>query len=73
VTAQLVRVGRYRHPMPVGVRTAAGWTIVRADPLKDSQLVQFRLDEAPDALWLDPYGSTESPTARFYRLDLPSR
>ncbi len=73
VTAQLVRVGRYRHPMPVGVRTAAGWTIVRADPLKDSQLVQFRLDAAPDALWLDPYGSTESPTARFYRLDLRSR
>ena len=36
VTAQLVRVGRYRHPMPVGVRTAAGWTVVRADPLKDA-------------------------------------
>ncbi len=73
VTAQLVRVGRYRHPMPVGVRTAAGWTIVRADPLKDAQQVEFRLDEAPDALWLDPYGSTESPTARFSRLALPSR
>ena len=73
VTAQLARVGRYRHPMPVGVRIAAGWTVVRGDPLRDSQMVQFRLDEAPDALWLDPYGSTESPTARFYRLVLPSR
>lgn len=73
VTAQLVRVGRYRHPMPIGVRTAAGWTIVRADALQDSQLVQVRLNEAPDAVWLDPYGSTESPTARFYRLALPSR
>lgn len=73
VTAQLARVGKYRHPMPVGVRTATGWTVVRADPLKDVQVLQFRLDEAPDALWLDPYGSTESPTARFYRLALPSR
>lgn len=73
VTAQLARVGRYRHPMPVGVRTAAGWTVVRADPLKDTQVMQFRLDQAPDAVWLDPYGSTESPTARFYRLVLPSR
>jgi len=47
--------------------------VVRADPLKDTQVMQFRLDQAPDAVWLDPYGSTESPTARFYRLVLPSR
>ena len=73
VTAQLVKVGGYRHAMPVGVRTAAGWTVVRGNPLSDSQMVQFRLDQAPDALWLDPYGTTESPTARFYRLTLPSR
>jgi aminopeptidase N len=73
VTASLTRAGRYRHPMPVGVRTRDGWTIWRANPLLDTQVVQFRLDAAPDALWLDPYGSTESPTARYYRISLPSR
>ena len=73
VTASLTRAGRYRHPMPVGVRTRDGWTLWRANPLLDTQVVQFRLDAAPDALWLDPYGSTESPTARYYRISLPSR
>ncbi len=73
VTARLTRVGTYRHPMPVGVRTASGWTIIRAAAEKDTQIVQFQLDSAPDALWLDPYGSTESRTSQFYRLSLPAR
>ncbi len=74
VTAQLSRVaGGYRHPMPVGVRTAAGWTVIRGDASRDVQTVQLRVREAPDALWLDPFGSTDAPFASYYRLSLSSR
>ena len=70
VTVQLQRTGSYRHPMPVGVRTAAGWTVVRGDPLKDTETLTIRVPSVPDALWLDPHGSTDSPTAAYYRLPL---
>jgi len=71
VTAQLSRVpGGYRHPMPVGVRTADGWTIVRAAPGVDVQTVQLRTTSVPDAIWLDPFGSTDAPFASYYRLSL---
>ncbi len=70
VTVQLSRVGTYRHPMPVGVRTATGWTVVRGDPQADVQSVQIVVDAPPDAVWLDPFGSTDSPSARFYRVSL---
>jgi hypothetical protein len=73
VTARLDKVGSYRHPMPVGVRTASGWTVVRGDPRRDSQVLSIRVAERPDAIWLDPFGSTDAHTARHYRLPLAAR
>lgn len=73
VTVQLHRMGDYRHPMPVGVRTASGWTVVRADPARDRQTVSILVDQRPEAVWLDPFGSTESPTRHFYQLPLTVR
>ncbi len=73
VSVQLVRVGSYRHPMPIGVRTASGWTVVRGNPESDTERVQIRVNELPNAVWLDPFGSTEALSARFYRLPLVQR
>jgi hypothetical protein len=56
----LVRNGAYRHPMPVGVRTAAGWTVVRGDPARDRQGLLFRTRERPLELRLDPFGATDA-------------
>ena len=50
----VVRRGELRHPMPVGVRTASGWTIERADPLQDRQTVHVITAEAPQRIQLDP-------------------
>ena len=73
VRVQLTRsAGSYRHPMPVAVRTSFGWTVVRADALKDTQVIEVRVNAAPDAVWLDPFGATDSPTAKYYRLSLPT-
>ena len=72
VTVQLQRLGVYRHPMPVGVRTAAGWTIVRADPAMDRQTLTVTVSERPDAVWLDPFGHVESSTAWQSRLAIPT-
>jgi aminopeptidase N len=65
-TATLGRAGAYRHPMPVGVRTAAGWTVVRGDPARDAQRVTVRTDARPVEVRLDPYGTTEAWSARYY-------
>lgn len=72
---RLERIGRYRHPMPVGVRTPAGWTVVRGNAAADFEVLTIDTAELPDALWLDPHGAVDSPTSRFYRLTLkpPSR
>jgi hypothetical protein len=69
-TVRLDRTGAYRHPMPVGVRTAAGWTIVRAQHEPASQLLTIHTSQRPDAVWLDPFGATDSPGSRHYRLSL---
>lgn len=70
VRVQLEKAGTYRHPMPVGVRTAKGWVMARGDAMKDSQQVEIRVTSQPDAVWLDPFASTDSQTARFYRIAL---
>ena len=62
-TARLVRIGAYRHPMPVGVRTATGWTFVRGDPLKDDQRVSVTTTEKPDLVRLDPMALTDDVRA----------
>lgn len=71
VTVQLQRRGVYRHPMPVGVRTASGWTVVRADPRPDRQAVRIVLSERPLDVWLDPFGTVESRTTPLSRFVLP--
>ncbi len=70
-TVRLVRTGAYRHAMPVGVRTAAGWTVVRGTPLSDEETLVIETASRPDAVWLDPYGSTEAVSAARYRITLP--
>ena len=62
-TARLVRIGAYRHPMPVGVRTATGWTFARGDVLKDDQRVTITTVEKPDLVRLDPLGLTDDVRA----------
>lgn len=57
--ARLVRRGEYRHPMPVGAKTSAGWTIVRGDAARDEQWVEIRTPEKPADVRVDPLHSTE--------------
>ncbi len=64
-TVTLQQVGAYRHAMPVGVRTAQGWTVVRSDPLLPTQRVVVDTALRPEAVWLDPYGATESVSGPF--------
>lgn len=70
VRVHLEKVGTYRHPMPVGVRTAKGWVMARGDASRETQELEIKVTSQPDAVWLDPLGSTDSQTARFYRLAL---
>ncbi|HXT18513.1 MAG TPA: M1 family metallopeptidase [Gemmatimonadaceae bacterium] len=56
VTVQ--RRGALRHPMPIGVRTDAGWTIGRADPSLDGQVVRIVTKQQPREVQLDPYHAT---------------
>lgn len=55
---RVVRRGSLRHPMPVGVRTASGWTIARGDPMRDDQVVTVTTTEQPDSIRLDPHHTT---------------
>jgi hypothetical protein len=48
------RRGELRHPMPVGVRTASGWTIGRIDPIRDEQVITIATTERPEEVRLDP-------------------
>jgi Peptidase family M1 domain len=57
-TATVERLGPYRHPMPVGVRTDSGWTIARADPMRDVQEVQVTTAQRPLEVRLDPDHTT---------------
>ena len=57
-TADVIKRGDYLHPMPVGVRTASGWTIVRAD-VRAKQRVEIRTPEQPLEVRLDPYRLTD--------------
>ncbi|HVX41196.1 MAG TPA: M1 family metallopeptidase [Gemmatimonadaceae bacterium] len=56
--AHVRRNGALRHPMPVGVQTASGWTIGRADPMLDEQDVRIVTADRPTLVQLDPYHVT---------------
>ena len=62
-TARLVRVGAYRHPMPVGVRNSTGWTFVRGDVTRDDQRITITTPEKPQLVRLDPLGLTDDVRA----------
>ena len=62
-TARLTRIGAYRHPMPVGVRTSTGWTFARGDPMKDDQRITVTTPEKPDLVRLDPLALTDDVRA----------
>jgi Peptidase family M1 domain len=57
--ARIVKRGEYHHAMPVGARTASGWTIARGDPMRDDQWVEIRTAEKPLDVRVDPLHSTE--------------
>jgi hypothetical protein len=57
-SVRVMRRGELRHPMAVGVETASGWTIGRADPLLDDQVVTVQTREQPTRIELDPYHVT---------------
>ena len=50
----VVRRGPYLHPMPVGIRTADGWTFGRSEPLRDPDTVHVRTRLKPLEVRLDP-------------------
>ena len=52
--ARVVRVGDYRHPMPVGALTSGGWVSARGSAALDDQWVEIRTRERPTAVRLDP-------------------
>jgi aminopeptidase N len=64
--ARLVKTGAYFHPMPVGVRTAAGWTVVRGEALSPEQVLTVRTPGEPLEVRLDPFGTTEDWAAPDY-------
>jgi hypothetical protein len=51
---EVVRNGEYRHPMPVGVRTADGWTYARGNALLDAQTLEISTASPPLEVRLDP-------------------
>ena len=57
--ARVVRQGEYRHPMPVGVRTSAGWTTLRASHDSLEQTLEIRTNETPLEVRIDPLRVTE--------------
>jgi hypothetical protein len=57
-TAVIERRGDYSHAMPIGVRTADGWTIARGDPTRDSESVEIITATQPLEVRLDPYRIT---------------
>ena len=57
-SVRVVRRGALRHPMAVGVQTASGWTIGRADALVDDQVVVVETRDQPTRIELDPYHVT---------------
>jgi hypothetical protein len=57
-TARVHREGELRHPMPVGVHTASGWTIGRAVAQADNDDVKIVTMDKPDLVMLDPYHVT---------------
>jgi hypothetical protein len=52
------RTGAYRHPMPVGIHTSKGWSVARAFPELDRQILQITTAEAPDSVVIDPFHVT---------------
>jgi len=64
--ARLVRTGAYAHPMPVGVLTAEGWTVVRGEALPGSQALRIRTAGEPLEVRLDPFATTEAWSAPNY-------
>jgi hypothetical protein len=58
-TVSLERVGTYKHPMPVSVRTSVGWTTVRGAAEAESQTLTIDTTERPTSVWLDAFGATD--------------
>jgi len=58
-TVSVTRRGELRHPMPVGVRTASGWTVQRLSATGDDpQVVTVPTAQRPEEVRLDPFRVT---------------
>lgn len=57
--ARVRRRGDYRHPIAVGARVGASWTLVRADPMRDVQEIEITTGAPPDEVRLDPLRTSE--------------
>src|SRR4051812_1695624 len=55
---RVTKHGELRHPMPVGVHTAAGWTMARSKVELDDQWVDVQTSAKPDSIALDPFHTT---------------
>lgn len=55
---RVTKHGDLRHPMPVGIHTPAGWTIVRSKVEMDDQWVDITTTAKPDSIALDPLHTT---------------
>ena len=67
--AVVVRRGEYRHPMPVGVLTHAGWVFGRGDARDDRQTVEIVTGERPSRVEIDPLHYTWDWDRRDDRLE----
>ncbi|HEX6059433.1 MAG TPA: M1 family metallopeptidase [Gemmatimonadaceae bacterium] len=62
--ARVVRRGEYLHPVPLGVRTADGWTFARIAPASADTTLVVRTTGRPEEVRLDPLHVTEDWDAR---------
>jgi hypothetical protein len=58
-TVIVARRGPYLHPIPVGVRTADGWSFGQSEPLRDPDTVRVHSRLRPLEVRLDPGHLTE--------------
>lgn len=70
-TLRLRRTGDYRHDIPIGIQTAEGWTMLRADAAADEATLTVYTSARPLAVELDPFGAVELVRPGNRRVELP--
>ncbi|HTR79646.1 MAG TPA: M1 family metallopeptidase, partial [Gemmatimonadaceae bacterium] len=72
------RRGAYAFPMPVGIHTSRGWSIARARPDLQRQILEVTTPDPPDSAQIDPFQVTwdwdrrdNTTTKSFFGLPAP--